>query len=73
MSEVDVGGTTWPEFGSDVTCAAPAMALRSVRSGRVRFTRAAGRRRSGATSPLGSRWGEVGEVSHFGSLGEPHA
>ncbi len=36
--------------------------------GRVRFTRAAGRRRSGATSPPRWRWGEV---SHLGSLGQP--
>ncbi len=39
-------------------------------TGRVRFTRAASDRRSGATWPLGWRWGEV---SHFGSLGELHA
>ncbi len=36
----------------------------------VRFTRAAGRRCSGATSPLGWRWGGGGVVSHFGSLRE---
>ncbi len=41
--------------------------------GRVRFARAAGRQRSGATWPTGWRWGEEGEVSHLGSLGEPHA
>ncbi len=36
--------------------------------GRVGFTRTAGRWRGGATS-LGWRWGEV---SHLGSLAEPH-
>ncbi len=41
----------------------------TVQIWRVRFTRAAGRRRSGVTSPLA--WGEVGEVSHLNSLAQP--
>ncbi len=39
-------------------------------NGRVPFTRAAGRWRSGATSHLAWRWGDVGKVSHLGSLGQ---
>ena len=41
------------------------------KNGRVRFTRAAGWRRSGATSPLDWTRGDVGEVNHLGQLGQP--
>ncbi len=42
-----------------------------IQTGSVRFTRAATRRESGATSSLSWRWGEVGEVSHLGLLSQP--
>ncbi len=50
-----------------VTHTAPAYS--TVHDGSVRFTRA-GRRRSGATSPLGWRQDEASKVSHLGSLGQ---